>query len=494
MRYRTLKAEEAAKLIRHGEVVGFSGFTNAGAPKMMPKALAERAKIDHEAGRDFRITLVLGASNSSLVDGVLSEAKALERLMPYQGSKESRTAANRHELEYVEVHVSLLAQMLRYGHLARPTTAVVEVCEVTDDGELTLTTSEGITPTLCQLADRLILELNTFHDPNRLRCLHDIYMPKDPPDRTVFSINKLDDRIGTRTLKVDPSKIMGVVVTHEPDHISSFKSVSPVTEQIGTNMVRFLEEEYRIGRIPRGFLPLQSGVGNVANAVLASVGKSKIIPPFQMYTEVLQDTVVDLMKEGRCTFASSACIHVSDEVLQEIYAHFDFYRDKILLRPQELSNNPAIARRVGLICMNTALEADIFGNVNSTHIMGSMVMNGVGGSCDFARSAAYTIFSCPSIAKDGAISAIVPMVSHTDQTEHDVHILVTEQGVADLRGKSPRERAELIIENCAHPDYRPLLRRYLERTPMGHTPHDLRKAFAFHTAYMETGDMRNADL
>lgn len=494
MRYRTLTAEQAATLVQNGEVVGFSGFTNAGAPKLMPAALAERAKSDREAGRPFRISLVMGASNSSLVDGVLSGAGALERLMPYQGSPESRAAANNHDLEYVEVHVSLLAQQLRYGHLPRPTTAVVEVCEVTDDGELTLTTSEGITPTLCELADRIIIELNTYHDPTQLRCLHDIFLPADPPYRTAFPMNKLDDRIGSRTLKVDPAKIAGVVVTHEPDHISSFKSITPVTEQIGDNMVHFLEKEYREGRIPKGFLPLQSGVGNVANAVLASVGKSRIIPPFQMYTEVLQDTVIDLMKEGRCTFASSACIHVSDEVLQEIYANFDFYRDKILLRPQELSNNPAIARRVGLICMNTALEADIFGNVNSTHVLGSKVMNGVGGSCDFARSAAYTIFSCPSVAKGGAISSIVPMVSHTDQTEHDVHVIITEQGVADLRGKSPRERAELIIENCAHPDYRELLHRYVARTPKGHTPHDLRKAFAFHTAFMETGDMRNADI
>lgn len=494
MKYRTLSANEAAQLIQDGEVVGFSGFTNAGAPKALPNALAERAKADHAAGRSFRLTLMLGACNSPLVDGVLAEAGAVERLMPYQGCKESRNAANSHELEYVENHVSLTAQQVRFGHLPRPTTAIVECCDVTDDGVITLTTGVGNTPTFCQVADRIILELNTFHDPAKLRSLLDIYVPNDPPHRVVIPMNKLDDRIGSPTLQIDPAKIIGVVCTHEPDHISSFKEITPVTEQIGDNMVHFLEKEYREGRIPQEFLPLQSGVGNVANAVLASVGKSTVIPPFQMYTEVLQDTVVELMKQGRCTFASSACLHVSDEMLQDIYADFEFYRDKIILRPQEISNNPAIARRVGLICMNTALEADIFGNVNSTHILGTKVMNGIGGSCDFARSASYTIFSCPSVAKGGAISAIVPMVSHTDQTEHDVHILITEQGVADLRGKSPRERAEEIIEHCAHPDYRPLLRRYLARTPQGHTPHDLRKAFAFHTAFLETGDMRNAEV
>lgn len=226
---------------------------------------------------------------------------------------------------------------------------------------------------------------------------------------------------------MDPEKIVGVVMTHEPAHIPPFKATSGVTDMIGDNLVRFLEAEYRAGRIPQEGLPFQSGVGNVANAVLSKVGQSELLPPIQMYTEVLQDKVVELMKQGRCAFASK-------------------------------------------------------------------VMNGIGGSGDYARAARYTIFSCPSTAKKGAISAIVPMVSHTDHTEHDVDVIVTEQGVADLRGKSPRERAECIIENCAHPDYRELLRRYVALTPIGQTPHHLGKAFAFHMAYQETGDMRNAKL
>ena len=213
-----------------------------------------------------------------------------------------------------------------------------------------------------------------------------------------------------------------------------------------------------------------------------------------MYTEVIQESALELVRSGRVTFASGCSLSVSDEAMEEVYANFDFYRDKLLLRPTEMTNNPAIVRQLGLICMNTALEADIFGNVNSTHILGSKIMNGIGGSGDFARAAAITIFSCPSVAKGGAISAIVPMVSHVDHTEHDVQILITEHGIADLRGKSPRERAELIIENCAHPDYRPLLRRYVALTPVGHTPHSLEKAYSFHLAFKNTGDMRNVEL
>ena len=87
--------------------------------------------------------------------------------------------------------------------------------------------------------------------------------------------------------------------------------------------------------------------------------------------------------------------------------------------------------------MNTALEADIYGNVNSTHVLGRQMMNGIGGSGDFTRNAYISIFSCPSTAKTGRISTIVPMVTHVDHSEHSVQILATEWGVADLRRLAP---------------------------------------------------------
>src|SRR5204862_362253 len=119
--------------------------------------------------------------------------------------------------------------------------------------------------------------------------------------------------------------------------------------------------------------------------------------------------------------------------------------------------------RLGCLAMNGMIEADIYGNVNSTHIMGSRIQNGIGGSGDFARNAFISIFMTPSIAKSGRISAIVPHVSHVDHITQDVQVIVTEQGLADLRGLAPRRRAELVIEQCAHPDYRPMLRDYYAR-------------------------------
>ena len=120
------------------------------------------------------------------------------------------------------------------------------------------------------------------------------------------------------------------------------------------------------------------------------------------------------------------------------------------------------------------------------------MMNGIGGSCDFTRNAYISIFTTPSTAKDGKISAIVPYVSHVDQSEHSVKILITEHGVADLRGKSPIQRANEIINNCVAPEYKELLREYLAKAPLAHTPMNLDNCFAMHKAFAETGDMHNA--
>ena len=491
MKFPILTPGEAADLIQNGEAVGISGLTPAGAVKVVPGAIARKAEAEHAAGREFKIALFTGGSNTQEVDGALSNAHALISRTPFQSNPDLRGHINVPDLHYYDQHLSVVTQNMRYGHLPKIKTAIVEVCDVTDDGELTFTTGANNAAGFCMLADRIILELNTYHSP-KIREIHDIYLPRDYTARKAIEIYRPWDRIGTKTLKVDPKKIVGVVETHLPDGVKPFKPGNETTDRIGRNIVSFLEHEYQIGRIPKEFPPLQSGIGNVANAVLAAMGESHILPPFSMYTEVAQDTVFQLLKSGRCTFLSSTTITFTEPFMTEFMENFDHYKDRILLRPTEISNNPEVIRRMGVISMNTALELDIFGHVNSSHLFGSKMVNGIGGACDFARAASLTIFSCPSVAKDGTISAIVPMVTHVDQPEHDVDVIATEQGVADLRGLDPRQRAEAIIENCAHPDYRPLLHRYVEMTPAGHIPHNLEHCFDFHKAYQKTGDMHNA--
>ncbi len=488
-----MTAAEAAALINDGDVVGFSGFTPAGAPKVVPNAIAERAEAEHAAGRPFKIGMYTGASTGDMLDGALARANAVLFRTPYQSNKDLRTRINAQEAHYFDMHLSHEAQELRYGFLPRPKFAIVEACDLTDDGEIVPTSGVGILPTICRLADHIIVELNTT-TPKALRGMHDIYEPQDPPMRQAIPVYRVSDRCGEPCVKVDPRKIVAVVESNVPNGGGKFAPIDDVTTKIGENVAHFLAAEIKAGRIPASFLPIQSGVGNIANAVLASLGENPDIPPFEMYTEVIQDAVIGLMKEGHVKFASGCSLTVSQPVLEDVYQNLDFFKQRIVLRPQEISNNPEVARRLGLITINTALEADIFGNINSTHVLGTKMMNGIGGSCDFTRNAYISIFTTPSTAKDGKISAIVPMVSHLDQSEHSVKVLITEYGVADLRGKSPIQRAHCIIDNCVHPDYRDMLRRYIESAPKAHTPMNIYTCFEMHKAFAETGDMHNAKL
>ncbi|MEA4808027.1 Propionyl-CoA:succinate CoA transferase [bioreactor metagenome] len=492
MSLKFITAEEAAAFVNNDDNVGFSGFTPAGCPKSVPEAIAKRAAEEHAKGNPFQIGMFTGASTGDRLDGELARANAIKFRTPYQSNKDLRSALNAHKAQYYDMHLSELAQSLRYGFLGKINVAVIEAADVTEDGEIVPTCGVGITPTICRLADKIIVELNHKH-PKAIRGMHDIYEPLDPPYRREIPVYSPSDRIGLPYVKVDPSKIVGVVETENANEGGAFAPLDDVTKAIGNNVAMFLAGELKAGRIPEGFLPMQSGVGNVANAVLAAIGENKEIPAFNVYTEVIQDAVISLMKEGRVKFASGCSLSVSNDVIREIYANLDFFKDKILLRPQEISNNPEVARRLGLITINTALEADIFGNINSTHVSGTKMMNGIGGSGDFTRSAYLSIFTTPSTAKDGKISAFVPMVSHVDHNEHSVKVIITEYGVADLRGKSPVQRAEAIINNCVHPDYRPLLTEYMNMGIKGHTPQNLKCSFAFHEELATSGDMHNVD-
>jgi succinate CoA transferase len=484
-----LTAQEAAELVHDGQTVGFSGFTPAGAAKAIPRAIAERAKQEHAAGRPFKIGVITGASTGDSLDGALAEAKAVAWRTPYQSNAALRKSINAGETHFFDMHLSLLQQWVRYGFLGKVHLAIVEAAEVTADGEITLTTSVGATNTFIHQADKVLVEINSHH-PTELYGFHDIFEPADPPHRREIPIYATRQRCGEAVVRVDPSKIAGIVFTDEEDEVGSFKDPDAVTNKIGENVADFLAAEIRAGRVPQSFLPIQSGVGNIANAVLGAMGAHPEIPAFEMFSEVIQDSVISLMESERLSFASGTSLTVSPRVLSGIYDNLDFFRRRMVLRPQEITNNPEVVRRLGIVSINTAIEVDIFGNVNSTHIMGNNMMNGIGGSGDFTRNAYISIFTCPSVAKGGKISPIVPLCSHLDHSEHSVQVVVTEQGIADLRGKDPLERAREIVKHCAHPDYREELSSYLKDVIGGHTPQSLNRAFNMHQRFLETGSMR----
>lgn len=479
-------AAEAARLVRNGMRIGASGFTRAGDTKAVPIELARRAREENEP---LRITLMTGASLGHDIDRMLTEAGVLERRLPFQADPTLRRAINSGEVMFVDQHLSETVEMLRANLLGKLDLAIIEAAAITETGGIVPTTSVGNSASFAILAEKVIVEIN-LSQPLALEGLHDIWIPGRRPQREPLPIVHVQDRIGTPTIEIPPEKIAAIVITNEPDSPSTVLPADDETARIAGHLIEFLMHEVKHGRMPAKLPPLQAGIGTIANAVLSGFAHS----PFEaltMYSEVLQDSTFDLIDAGKMVFASGSSITLSGPRQTQVLAELDRYRDKLVLRPQEVSNHPEVIRRLGLIALNTALECDIYGNVNSTHVGGTHMMNGIGGSGDFARNAACAIFATKSVAKDGRISSIVPMVPHVDHNEHDVDVIVTEQGLADLRGLAPRERATLIVERCTHPSYRDLLRDYYRDALKlgGQTPHDLGRAFEMYTRYKETGSM-----
>jgi len=482
---RIATPQEAAALIKDGMVVGMSGFTKAGDAKAVPVAMAERARTD-----PFRITLITGASLGHDIDRMLTEAHVLARRLPFQADPTLRKAINRGEVMYIDQHLSETVEHLRSNQLGPVDYAIVEAAAITEEGGLVPTTSIGNSASLAILAKKVIVEIN-LSAPLGLDGLHDIYIPTRRPMREPIPIMACDSRVGTPHVPIPPEKIAAIVITRENDSAASVAPADTETNAIAHHLIDFLEAEVAAGRLDLTLQPLQAGIGSIANSVLRGLAEG----PFhhlRLYSEVLQDSTFDLFDAGKLSFASASSITLSAPYAERVFGNFAAYKDRLILRPQEISNHPEVIRRLGVIGINTALELDIYGNVNSTHVDGTMMMNGIGGSGDFARNAYLSIFVTKSVAKDGAISSIVPMVSHVDHTEHDVDIIVTEQGLADLRELAPRERARRIIDNCVHPDYRAALDDYFTRACArgGHTPHLLEEAFSWHLRRQRTGSMR----
>ncbi|WP_137872254.1 acetyl-CoA hydrolase/transferase family protein [Rhodococcus sp. Q] len=490
---KVTSATDAAAVIRPGDTVAISGFASAGTPKAVIPALAKRIHEVRGQGANFTINLLTGASVSSETERALAEVDGIALRMPYQSEPTARRKINEGRMDYVDIHLSHVAQQVWEGYYGNVDVAIVEVAGITETGDLIPAASIGNNKTWLDVADRIILEVNSWV-PSAMEGMHDVYYGTAlPPNRTPLNITHVADRIGQPTFRVDPAKVVAVVETNVADSASTLTDPDDVSLAIAGHVLDFFEHEVKAGRLPADtLLPLQAGIGNVANAVLGGLDRGGY-RNMTCYSEVIQDSMLRLIKDGAVAHASATSLALSEKGLAELTDNIDFYREHITLRPQEISNHPELVRRLGIIAMNGMLEADIYGNVNSTHVMGTKIMNGIGGSGDFARNGYLSMFLSPSTAKGGAISSIVPMVPHVDHTEHDVQVLVTEQGLADLRGLSPRKRSRVIVDRCAHPDYQGLLHDYIARAQdqpnVGHTPHLLGEAFSFHERFTTTGSM-----
>ena len=481
-------AQEAAALIKDGMNIGTSGFTPAGYPKAVPLALAEIAKTN-----PLKVNLWTGASVGAELDGAWADAGIINKRLPYQTNNSTRNGINSGKISYMDLHLSHVAQMSRYGFFGGGVDiAIVEACAITEDGGIISTTSQGNAASFVQSAKQVIVEINVSQ-PEELEKIQDVYIPLDPPNRQPIPITKADDRIGTTYIPCNPDKIVAIVPCDIVDGTRDLAAIDDDAKAMSGHLIEFLQNEIKQGRLPQNLLPLQSGVGSVANAVISGLCNS----PFEnlsVYTEVIQDGMFDLIDAGKLVVASGTSLSPSPKALQCFYQNLDKYIPKLILRPQEISNSPEVARRLGVLAMNTAIEFDIYGHVNSTHTAGTKMMNGIGGSGDFARNGYLTFFFTNSVAKKGDISSVVPMCAHIDHTEHDTDVFITERGVADVRGLSPKERAKVIIEKTAHPDYQPMLKDYMERAiaKLGpvQTPHLMDEALSFHARFVDTGSMK----
>ncbi|AQU80627.1 acetyl-CoA hydrolase/transferase family protein [Planococcus faecalis] len=481
---RVVTPEEAASWIQDGMTLGLSGFTRAGDVKAVPFALVKRAENE-----SFKVNVFTGASLGSDIDRLFAEAGIVNKRLPFQAEPAMRKKINDGEMLFVDHHLSHTAEWVRTGVTEPIDFAIVEALSITADGMIIPTTSVGNSAVFAKHAKNIIVEIN-MAQPQLFEGLHDIYDTGKQGERLPIPVTAVDQRIGTVGIPIDMEKVRGIVFTEQLDSPSTIVPPDEDTEIMAGHLLEFLRAEIRAGRLTESLAPLQSGIGSVANAVLHGMVDSEF-KDLQVYSEVLQDAVFDLMDAGKVNFASCCSITLSKPKMKQVFGEFENYRNKIIMRPQEISNHPEIIRRLGLISINTALEFDMYGNVNSTHVSGTNMMNGIGGSGDFARNARLAIFVTKSIAKGGNISSVVPFVSHVDHTEHDVDVVVTEQGYADLRGLAPRERVEVILKNCVHPSYRAQLRAYYDEalTRGGQTPHVLEKAFSWHTDLAKNGTM-----
>lgn len=465
-------AEEAASHVGKEATVLMSGFGGVGYPKLIPETLA----TDNS---DRSLTVLSGGGVGGEIDDALIDADQLARRYPFQTRETSREAINTGRVAFHDRHISRFGDEVRLGDFGHPNVAIIEAVTV-GDGWLVPSTSIGHTPSFVAAADSVIVELNRSQ-PRELARIHDIYQRDLPPERDPIPIEEPTERIGSSRVTFDPEKLVGVVETDRPDDPYEFRDPTEVDLEIADHLGSFLEAELNRNRTLTDRICLQFGVGSLGNALMGRLtdiefGGREVV----YFGEVVQDGLLDALDDDLLAGASATSLALSIEAQERLFADIEKYVEDVVLRPADVSNNPALIEQFGVVGVNSAVAVDLYGNANATHISGTDVVSGIGGSGDFNRNCRLGIIALPSTAGEGDISRIVPLVTHTDHTEHDHSVVVTEYGVADLRGQSPVERMGNLIE-VAHPDFRGSLQSYRDRSldASGHVPLDTETAFSW---------------
>lgn len=498
---KIMLASDTIRYFKNGMVLGFSGFSTAN-PKVVPMALADHVEKNRLQGK-MRFTVYTGASMGRDIEDRWAGLQMIDGRAPWLASNVGRKEINAGRTRMSDVHLSKFAQDMQNGFLplndaGKIDLAIVEASDITEDGGIILTSDVGMSLEMISMAEKVILEINTAMPS--FEGLHDIPLPSAVPFKTPIPITKVDDRIGITQIPCDPEKIIAIVESTDMGFGNPQPPPGENEEAIASHILDFFAFEVKNHRLPENLLPLQSGVGCIANAVFGGLAKG----PFnhlQLWTEVMQDTTLDLMDAGKLDYVSGTSFTLSNPGKERFYQNFEKYTKGLVLRPTYLSNHAELIRRFKVIAMNTPVEFDIYAHVNSSLLGGSGIVAGIGGSGEFLRNAYLSIMHTPSTrptkTDPTGISCVLPMVTHVDHTEHDMDVFVTEQGVADIRGLCPKERAQVIIDKCAHPDYQPILQDYFDRATReglargaGHEPHMLFKVFNMQKNLAEYGTMK----
>jgi succinyl-CoA:acetate CoA-transferase len=477
--------EEASLLFKDGMMVATSGNPLMGYPKATFLALADRMKQEGE----IKIDLLSAGPLGPEVEESLVRSNGIRTRIGAVGSGLLRDAINRGEVRFIEGKGGQLPAHVRQGRFGKIDLAVIEAIGITEEGNIIPSTAVYDTPEWAELASSLIVEINQLR-PLEMEGIHDIYLKA--PRQPIPIVHPLD-RIGTPFIPVDPEKITLIVGSMVPDREASEISTDTLSRRIAKEFIQFLEKERQAGKWTPPLPPLEVGIGGIGSAILQELGESDLSPLF-FYMPAITDPILDLIDRSKVGGVSGMALRLSLKAWTRFQSEIEKYKELIILRPVSISNSSEVVQRLGVISINVGLEVDLQGQVNSSHLMGSKIWTGIAGSYDFSRNGALSIFTIPSTAKGGKISSIVPLVSHVDHTEHEVDIIVTEQGVADLRGLDPWEKAERIIEKCSHPDYRELLRDYLRNSKRsgGHIPFSFEEAFSFYERFQREGSMKGA--
>ena len=260
-------------------------------------------------------------------------------------------------------------------------------------------------------------------------------------------------------------------------HVSEFDCFVEIDEPLPeVPSVENTEVEKAIGKHCASLINdgdcIQLGIGGIPNAICAELHDKKDLG---LHSEMVGDGIIDLIKKGVIN-NSKKTIHHGKSILGFVFGteklfHFLDHNPAVEMHPIEYVNNPSvIAQNDNMVSVNSCLQVDLQGQVVSDTI-GLTQFSGVGGQVDFVRGATMSkggrsIIAMPSTAKGGTVSRIVPVIteySAVTTTRNDVNYIVTEYGIAQLKGKTMKDRARALIM-IAHPNFREALcNDFLER-------------------------------